>query len=293
MPQGDWKEDLTDFLQAGDLNPNGVVIGLGAELPPPLNTYLIAGIVYYSAGNVYGYTGIRFNGTNYITEDGLVLADGVTIVPINYRVASVIAGDPGVHFLGSIVQTDAVFEVLKTGGSSGFTIDVGGITSPTPFMEVYNLQTSFQAGSRVTNDNFDGFVPTITGGGAFTLGNSVVVGDEYSWSYLYEATFQLTWGSTGNQGTGGWTFGNFPASLSGHAGGAYVTVGEWDYIKPASTQRAHGNIIMNYASNTFVCMVGGGTPTLGAITTVGAGIPEAWVTGGILTGKVNYRAASI
>lgn len=290
MAGGEWAEELADFVQAGDLNPNGVIIGLGATLPPPLDTYLIAGIVYYSAGNVYGYTGIRFNGVNYITEDGLVLANGVTIVPINYRVAAVINGDPGQHFLGSIVQTDAVFEVLKTGGSAGFLVDVGGVTSATPIAQFFGLKTTFDSTCVIVSNNAKSLTPSLTGGAGFALGNSVLSGSAYTFSYDFEHTFELTWGSTGNSGTGGWTFGNLPPCLSGRAAGTYISVGTWDYVKPASTQRAHGNIFMNQGSTTFALMVGGGTPTLGPITTVGAGVPEVWATGAILTGKLNYRA---
>lgn len=291
MSGSEWDQELVDSVTAGDLNPNGVVMGLGAELPPPLNTYLISGIAFYSAGSVWGYQGVRFNGLNFITETGIVLADGVTIIPISYYVSPLVAPNvPGVKFIApAVVFQDNVTRwvtdpLVSAEAYFGYDSGPGGAG----IVNFTNTQIFLDTGTYILKNSN---TPTlsITGGGAFAIGNSVLTGQEYCIGDLYICEFDFTFGGTANQGTGLWNWGGFKPLVGG--GSLSKPVGEWYYVKTASVQRARGPILMSIGATTFQMQVGGGTPTLGAFTAVGQNLPDpaGWSVGDRIGARVIYR----
>lgn len=195
-----------------------------------------------------------------------------------------LAGPPGVGVGAEFIQidgdavyavnTDFVIEDLDVGGpmTAASTGDfVGDVTAP----NLTDIESVFTA--------------TLTGGAGFALGNGVLAGVQYQRGNFNHVQMQYTFGATSNQGTGAWTWGGFTPSVAPGGGlSASQAVGTWWYVKPASTQRATGVILMSPGASTVVCQAGGGLPTLGAFTGVGQNVPEAWAATGLITLNFQY-----
>lgn len=126
------------------------------------------------------------------------------------------------------------------------------------------------------------FVPTWTGGGAFAIGNGTRQGATWECGNMGLVAMKFVYGSSTNQGTGGWTFGGFPTGVPGPFTDTRAT-GWWWYIRAASTVRAAGPPLLIGGASTVQCQVGGATPTPAAITLMGGGsVPGAWTTGDIV-----------
>lgn len=130
------------------------------------------------------------------------------------------------------------------------------------------------------------FTLTITGGGAFAVGNGTKAGEQQRCGNHNFVRLQYTFGSTSNQGTGAWTWSGFTASVAGPSVGTSIGIGWWFYVKPASTQRAYGPVLMGPGASTV--SLGQNTGALAAFQAVGAAIPEAWATGAIVTADFYY-----
>lgn len=134
------------------------------------------------------------------------------------------------------------------------------------------------------------FTPTITGGGAFAIGNGVRLGEQHIVGARNYVTIQWTFGSTSNEGTGSWTWGGFTTSLSPDPAGISSNrpVGRWWYVKPASAQRATGDVLMGTTGSTVIFQAGGSGPVLAPLTVVGQTVPEAWLNGSLLAAEFHY-----
>lgn len=292
----EWDNELVDFLQAGDLNPNGVVIGVGSKLPPPLDTYLIVGIAFQAAvtgGNDLGYYGIRYDAPNtrYLVEAGFVTTDG-TILPM-FHFVQVAVGTAGLVFDSTVISfknniTEFYADPVNP-SANGFMQLIMNNISPTGIV-FDNLYLAMQNGARMYGGNFKSApvagTLSITGGGAFAVGNGVKAMTQQEVGARNYVEFEYTFGSTSNQGTGGWSFGGITASVAPTGISQSKSVGEWYYIRPASTARAYGPILMAPGASTFVCAIPSSTPV--GFSQVGQNLPEAWVAGGILSGRLDY-----
>lgn len=186
---------------------------------------------------------------------------------------------------------DYITQVAIDNGQ-GTSIVVGSITpGSAPNIEVTSPWTNHSGVFYAQNLPETGvsFTPTITGGGAFSLGTAVPLGMEWRQGNMAHVKIQLTW-TNGNQGTGGWSIGGFSSMVAGALTQSAI-VGRWWYVKPASASRASGDILMNSGSPTVACQVGGGLPTLGGFTQLGQNLPEAWLAGSILTMEFSFPVA--
>lgn len=151
----------------------------------------------------------------------------------------------------------------------------------------------YAAGAKLPASNLAGikdtgatFTVTITGGGAFAVGNGVKAGEQQRVGARNFVRIIYTFGSTSNQGTGGWTFSGFDASVAGPSVAGSTVVGHWYYARPASTTRAYGPIMMAAGTSTVQGSIN--TGALAAFTAVGAAQPEAWASGAIIVLEFNY-----
>lgn len=127
----DGTAEFSDVLVRGSLvsgiDPTQIIIGPAADLPPPLDTYLLVGTVYTTADGAMTYMGVReypLSSTGYIFEQGIV-DDTSTIIP-----------------------------VVQTGGSGSYWkfvadtfLSIGGsITDPSTFVESSNTDWQMDNG---------------------------------------------------------------------------------------------------------------------------------------------------
>lgn len=133
MGRGGWTSEVLSRLIVGFPYPTttgtGLIAGPAAMLPPPLNTYLIVGMVWITAGTM-NYWGVRYEAavSDYVAEYGFVTSLGV----INQQQYSYYGG-PGVNtdFVGG---SDVRF--LNSGGtyfSPGIGFPVGFLTGNVTF----------------------------------------------------------------------------------------------------------------------------------------------------------------
>lgn len=319
-----WSDDLIDFLQVGDLDPNGIIIGIGDELPPPLDTYLESGIVWKAEDN-YAYIGIHNNAGSFRVETGFVTDVG-NILPVitmfqldvdimEYR----FVGNNVVTFMNSEVhfEDNFVFFDGNTAAAPGgqdvilndtewlFSTAFGDldINAKPGHSEVtangwdWALGSSGSWDSRVTmhalglTDPPDPFTLGIAGTG-FVLGNGVRRAQQQVVGGRNYVDAEFIFGATSNQGTSGWTISGFLASLAPPAGIANSgPVGWWYYIRPASTARSGGPILMPAGGSTVSLQVGGAIGAPAAFSQVGINLPEAWVAGAIVRMTFDYPIA--
>lgn len=152
---------------------------------------------------------------------------------------------------------------------------------------------TFTAGQTLTATNLGAikesavsFTAGITGGGAFAIGNGTKAGEQQAVAGRNYVKMIYTFGSTSNQGTGAWTWAGFTAAVAGPSVTGTTVVGRWYYIRPASTARSYGSILMTVGASSVVCAID--TTALGAFTAIGAAVPEAWATGAIIELDFNY-----
>lgn len=130
------------------------------------------------------------------------------------------------------------------------------------------------------------FTPTISGTG-FVAGPGYLRGDVTYNQYEVDVEIEYQWLTGANQGSSGWTFGGMPKALGGSLVNTTVRGGWW-YVRPTSTARAQGSILMSSGGSTLVCQVGGDGTSPVAFSQIGVNLPEAWANGAILTLRATY-----
>jgi hypothetical protein len=295
---------LRGALIAG-LPPAQLIAGPAAELPPPLDSYLETGICWI-AGDLISYYGVRplGGGGGYITEVGVcdTTTPPGTIYPQNYTLMS--GGFPILTHVTEVRFEGFDCDVLHLGNETQWNSNADP-SFPGLYTINGKINTSFwdewvlsinalctvDAACDITAANLTNPAAAFTlgiSGTSFSLGNGVAFGEQRRRGGDNIVRFQFTFGSTSAQGTSAWTLSGFTASVAGPNITNSVPVGRWWYVKPASTQRASGDILMVPGASSVALQAGGGLPTLGAFTGVGQNVPEAWPTGAILMGEFRY-----
>jgi hypothetical protein len=236
-----------------------------------------------------------FEQTSFTNTHWQILA---TLVDVYTTVWNFLGSDPTVNFINvqdyNLGFSGFIGSIIDFIGSGGFATNRVLLTGSTNTLTFLGWDVSLDSTSSFHAPGVTGnpvpFTPTITGAGAFAIGNGVRLAEQQKIGARNHVHLQYTFGSTSNEGTGAWTWGGFTASLSPDPGGLSGSrpVGRWWYVKPASAQRASGDVLMAVGGTTVAFQAGGGLPTLGGFTGVGQTVPEAWLNGSFISAEFNY-----
>lgn len=158
-----WSIQPLPFVIIGDPSGDRIVIGPGAYLPPPLDTYLIEGIVWVS-GNTMSYRGIRDDAGTIITEDGYVSSGGVIVPQVKFL--EVTPTQASYEFIGGVDNrfsynsaTVSFLEDCYVRFRPLTTVDQTIEFNGPPASGIIHTKTlQGSGGGGVTNDRYDGWL---------------------------------------------------------------------------------------------------------------------------------------